>query len=85
MGHSQGQESPRMQRTGPMLRPRRIPSAERIDSPAAPLQTDGKGNGSWTKDDQFIMTGINFPTTGCWEVTGRYENDELTFVVWVSP
>jgi hypothetical protein len=66
-------------------RPNLTVSGRRIDSPAGPLQTDGKGNGSWTEDDQFIVTGINFPTTGCWEITGRYENDELTFVVWVSP
>jgi hypothetical protein len=31
------------------------------------------------------MTGINVATAGCWEITGRYENDELTFVIWVSP
>jgi hypothetical protein len=60
-------------------------TGKRIDAVAAPLQTDGKGNGSWTKDDQFIMTGINFPTAGCWEITGRYGDDELRFVVWVSP
>jgi hypothetical protein len=66
-------------------RPNLTVSGRRIDSPAGPLLTSGKGHGSWTKDDQFIMTGINFPTTGCWEITGRYENDELTFVVWVGP
>jgi hypothetical protein len=60
-------------------------SGRRIDAHAGLLLTDGKGNGSWTKDDQFIVTGINFPTTGCWEVTGRYENEELTFIIWVSP
>jgi hypothetical protein len=61
-------------------------SGKRIDAVAPPLQTDGKGNGSWTnKDDQFIMTGINFPTAGCWEITGRYDDDEVIFVVWVSP
>jgi hypothetical protein len=31
------------------------------------------------------MTGIDFPTAGCWEMTGRYNDEELTFVVWVSP
>lgn len=66
-------------------RPNLTVSGRRIDSQAGPLQSDGKGNGSWTRDDQFIMTGINLPTTGCWEITGRYENDELTFVVWVAP
>jgi len=60
-------------------------TGRRIDGPAGPLQSDGKANGSWTKDDQFIMTGINLPTLGCWEITGHYENDELTFVIWVAP
>jgi hypothetical protein len=59
-------------------------SGRRIDAPAQPLQTDGPGTGSWTADDQFLVTGINFPTIGCWEITGRYENDEVTFVVWVG-
>ena len=31
------------------------------------------------------MTDINFPTAGCWQITGRYNDHELTFVVWVSP
>src|SRR5437763_13634837 len=60
-------------------------TGRRIDSQAPPLQTDGKGNGSWTDDDEFVMTGINFPTTGCWEITGRFDEDKLTFVVWVAP
>jgi len=66
-------------------RPNLTVSGKRIDAPAGPLLTDGKGSGGSTKDDQFIVTGINFPTTGCWEITGRYENDELAFVIWVSP
>jgi len=66
-------------------RPNLTVSGKRIDAIAPPLQTDGKGNGSWTKNDQFIMTGINFPTAGCWQITGRYNDDELTFVVWASP
>lgn len=66
-------------------RPNLTVTGKRLDSPAAPLQSDGKGNGSWTERDSFIMTGINFPTAGCWQVTGRYEDDELTFVVWVTP
>ena len=55
MGHSQGQESPRMQRTGPMLRPRRIPSAERIDSPAAPNRHDRPD--PWAGHDDSVATG----------------------------
>jgi hypothetical protein len=31
-----------------------------------------------------MMAGINLPTLGCWEITGHYEADELTLVVWVA-
>ena len=28
-----------------------------------------------------MMTGIDFPDAGCWEITGRYRGEELRFVV----
>jgi hypothetical protein len=31
-----------------------------------------------------MLTGINFPTLGCWEITGRYKDEALTFVVFVA-
>jgi hypothetical protein len=31
------------------------------------------------------MVGVDFPTLGCWEITGRYAEAELSFVVWVGP
>jgi hypothetical protein len=31
---------------------------------------------NWT-----ILTGIDFPSAGCWEITGEYLNQSLTFVV----
>lgn len=59
-------------------------TGRRIDSPAPPLLTDGPGSESWTLQDSFTVTGINFPTLGCWEVTGHDENDEVTFVIWIA-
>jgi hypothetical protein len=32
--------------------------------------------GGWT-----MLTGIDFPKAGCWEITGRYLGQELSFVV----
>jgi hypothetical protein len=32
-------------------------------------------------DGWAMMTGIDFPNAGCWEVTGRYLGEELRFVV----
>jgi len=52
----------------------------RVDAPAPPLRAhipDGYG------DRGFQATGLIFPTTGCWEVTGRVGNASLTFVTLV--
>lgn len=35
--------------------------------------------GGWT-----ILTGIDVPTTGCWELTGTYRGQTVTFVVLVT-
>lgn len=53
----------------------------RIDGPAASLTAwipEGYG------DSGFQVSGITFPTPGCWEVTGRVGSESLTFVVWVE-
>jgi hypothetical protein len=59
-------------------------TGKRLDSPAPPLLSD-QANSGWIKpENTFMVTGINFPTLGCWEITGSYQDDELTFVVWVA-
>ncbi|MBZ5580056.1 MAG: hypothetical protein LAP40_26145 [Acidobacteriia bacterium] len=56
----------------------------RLDAPAPPLIVTG-ANGSYTPDmGSFVMSGVNFPTEGCWEVTGRSKTAALTFVVCVE-
>ena len=32
-----------------------------------------------------MLTGVGFPTLGCWKVTGQYKDAELSVVVWVAP
>ena len=52
----------------------------RLDAPAPPLKAmipEGYGNSG------FQASGLIFPTTGCWEVTGRMGNTDLTFVILV--
>ncbi|WKZ46963.1 MAG: hypothetical protein QY306_14200 [Anaerolineales bacterium] len=34
---------------------------------------------------EAMLTGVEFPTLGCWEVTGQYKKTGLTFVVWITP
>jgi hypothetical protein len=58
-------------------------SGKRLDAPAPPLYADG-ANAAFIKIPA-IVTGIDIPTIGCWEITGDYKGDKLTFVVWVVP
>jgi hypothetical protein len=64
-------------------RPKLIVTGRRLDSPAPPLLSDRTTTGL-NGDQQSMVVGINLPTLGCWEITGQYESDELTFVVWVA-
>jgi hypothetical protein len=57
-------------------------SGRRLDGNAAPLVVTG-ANGSWTTVD-FIMSGVNFPTAGCWEIKGTFRGAEVKFVVSVE-
>jgi hypothetical protein len=32
-----------------------------------------------------MLTGVYVPTPGCWEITGDYQRNKLSFIVWVEP
>jgi hypothetical protein len=59
-------------------------TGRRLDSPAAPLEA-GTSHG-WTDDPNhpFMVVGMHIPTLGCWKITGRFEDAELSFVIWVT-
>ena len=57
----------------------------RLDADAPPLKTNGATNASASDIGDAMLTGVDFPTLGCWEITGRYKKSGLTFVVWVAP
>jgi hypothetical protein len=65
-------------------RPNLKVTGRRLDSSAPPLAADRASNGWVYRNQPFMVVGINFPTLGCWEVTGHYGIQELTFVVWVA-
>src|SRR5215472_6616762 len=58
--------------TGTENPPKLTVTARRLDSPATPLVTDEHANAGWTsdRDHPFIVTGIDIPTVGCWQITG---------------
>ena len=71
-------------------------TGRRLDGPAPPLMvmTRPRRNGAPAQATNAIidytgrgamLTGIYVPVPGCWEITGDYEGDKLSFVVWVEP
>jgi hypothetical protein len=36
-------------------------------------------------DTSSMLTGVDIPTYGCWEITGNDHGQKLTFVVSVLP
>ena len=59
--------------------------AERLDEPAPPVEVSDASNAFAEDMGSAIMTGIGFPTLGCWKITGHYRQASLSFVVWLAP
>ena len=55
-------------------------TGQRIDAQAPPLEA----HASCCYPTRFQASGLYFPTQGCWEVTARAADSELTFIVWVE-
>lgn len=60
-------------------------TGRRLDADAPALKGYGATNASASDIGDAMLTGVDFPTLGCWEVTGRYRESELTFAVWIAP
>ena len=60
-------------------------TGKRLDAPAPPLVASQASNGFQDQVKSFMVVGVNVPTEGCWEITGRTGDQELRFVVWVTP
>ena len=56
-------------------------SGRRLDAPAAPFNVEQATNAFMR--NPAMLTGVDIPSVGCWEVTGDYKGDKLIFVVWV--
>jgi hypothetical protein len=58
---------------------------KRLDEEAPALKVSKATNASAADIGSAMLVGVDFPTAGCWEITGQYKNSELSFVVWVAP
>jgi hypothetical protein len=60
-------------------------TGERLDAPAPPLSASKATNASASDIGSAMLVGVDMPTLGCWKITGKYADTELSFVVWVAP
>jgi hypothetical protein len=60
-------------------------TGRRLDAEAPELPATPATNAYTEEHGSFMLAGVAIPTAGCWEITGKYGSDKLTFVVWVEP
>lgn len=56
-----------------------------LDGPSEPLIFEGANNAYIPDKGPFITASVHVPTAGCWEITGHYKGENLTFVVKIGP
>jgi len=65
-------------------RPNLVVRGRRLDGDAPPIGLCSATNayhrdfGGWT-----MLVAVDLPTEGCWELSARYGDESVTFVVWV--
>jgi len=65
--------------------PELVVTGERLDAQAAPLQASKATNASASDIGSAMLVGVDLPTLGCWKITGKSGDAELSFVVWAAP
>ena len=66
-------------------RPKLIVTGRQLDASEPPLRASGPNVGYREEKTKSVMVvGVDFPTLGCWEITGDYEGDKLSYIVWVA-
>lgn len=64
--------------------PELIVTGERLDAKSSHLIVSEATNAFADDIGSAMLVGVDFPTLGCWKITGQYEDAELSFVVWVA-
>lgn len=66
-------------------KPQLTVTSRRVDAPAATVVSSDATNGYRAEDvKDFMLLSVELPSPGCWEMTGHYRNQQLSFIVWVS-
>jgi len=67
------------------LEPALVVTGKRLNGEAPALRFYGATNAMADDIGEAMLTGVEIPTLGCWEITGQYKESEISFVVWVGP
>ena len=59
-------------------------TGERLDAKVPPLIVSDATNAYASDIGSAMLVGVDFPTLGCWQITGKYKDAELSFVIWVA-
>ena len=59
-------------------------TGRRLDGPAPPLNAHEATNAFAEDIQSAMLVGADFPTPGCWEITGRLPHQQLSYVVWIE-
>lgn len=59
-------------------------TGRRLDGEGPPLLAN-KATNAFPPPATAMLVGVYVPTPGCWEITGDYKGQKLSFVVWVTP
>lgn len=66
-------------------RPPLVVTGRQLDASEPPLKISGPSNGyNEQMKSSFMIVAADFPTLGCWEITGDYKGDKLSYVIWVA-
>jgi hypothetical protein len=60
-------------------------TGRRLDGPSKPVIFDVANNAYAPGAGPFITASVHVPIAGCWEITGNYKRENLTFVVKIGP
>ena len=59
-------------------------SGKRLDLPTLVLKTSPATHAFASDIGSAMLSGVVFPSTGCWEITSQYKGGSLTYVIWLS-
>jgi hypothetical protein len=64
--------------------PALVVTGKRLDGNSPLFNGEHPTHAGFADGTTAMLVGVNVPTTGCWEITGRYRGHELSFVVEVQ-